>query len=48
MATAILEAVRNNTAVLPVSPEAWVGWYVKRWFPHLARWLGANPLPFMK
>ena len=48
VATAILKAVRNNTAVLPVSPEAWVGWYVKRWFPHLARWLGANPLPFMK
>lgn len=48
VATAILKAVRKNIAVLPVSPEAWFGWYVKRFFPHLARWLGANPLPFMK
>ena len=48
VAAAILKAVERNTAVVPVSPEAWFGWYVKRFLPRLARWLGANPLPFMK
>lgn len=48
VAKAILKAVRCNIAVLPVSPEAWFGFYMKRFFPGLTRWLGANPLPFMK
>jgi NAD(P)-dependent dehydrogenase (short-subunit alcohol dehydrogenase family) len=48
VATAILKAVRHNRAVVPVSPEAWFGYYLKRFWPWLARVLGASPLPFMK
>lgn len=48
VAAAILGAVRRNRAVVPVSPEAWFGWYLKRLCPGLARRLAGNPLPFMK
>ncbi|MEK6805979.1 MAG: SDR family NAD(P)-dependent oxidoreductase [Pseudomonadota bacterium] len=48
VARAILKAVRCNIAVLPVSPEAWFGWYFKRFFPGLTRWIASNPLPFQK
>ena len=48
VAKAILKAVRCNIAVLPVSPEAWFGFYMKRFFPGLTRWLATNPLPFQK
>jgi NAD(P)-dependent dehydrogenase (short-subunit alcohol dehydrogenase family) len=48
VASAILKAVQHNRAVVPVSPEAWFGYYVKRFFPGLARALAGNPLPFMK
>jgi hypothetical protein len=34
--------------VVPVSPEAWAGYYLKRFMPGLARTLAASPLPFMK
>lgn len=48
VADAILKAVQHNKAVVPVSPEAWFGYYLKRFMPDLARTLAANPLPFMK
>ena len=48
VAKAILGAVRHNRAVVPVSPEAWIGYYFKRWFPTLTLWMAGNPLPFMK
>ncbi len=48
VARAILKAVRKNVAVMPVTPEAWVMYYLKRWFPALTRFLAAQKLPFMK
>jgi NAD(P)-dependent dehydrogenase (short-subunit alcohol dehydrogenase family) len=48
VASAIVDAVRHNRAVVPVSPEAWAGYYLKRFMPGLARTLAASPLPFMK
>ena len=48
VARAILRAVRRNVAVMPVAPEAWLMYYLKRWLPALARLLAAQPLPFMK
>ncbi len=48
VARAILRAVERNVAVMPVTPEAWLMYYVKRLFPALARMLAAQPLPFMK
>ncbi|MGH8540336.1 MAG: SDR family NAD(P)-dependent oxidoreductase [Stenotrophobium sp.] len=48
VARAILKAVEHNRAVVPVSPEAWVGWYFKRFFPGLTRKLAGRSLPFMK
>ena len=35
----ILRAIQRNRAVAPVSPEAWIGYYVKRLFPGFTRWL---------
>jgi NAD(P)-dependent dehydrogenase (short-subunit alcohol dehydrogenase family) len=48
VARAIVRAVEKNIAVLPVTPEAWFGYYLKRFFPGLARGLAAKPMPFMK
>ena len=48
VANAIVQAVRHNRAVVPVSPEAWFGYYLKRFFPALTLRLAGNPLPFMK
>ena len=48
VAAAILRAVRRNTAVLPVTPEAWVVYHLKRLLPEVTRDLAARPLPFMK
>jgi hypothetical protein len=48
VAAAIVRAVRKNVAVMPATPEAWVMYYIKRLFPGLARFLSAQPLPFMK
>ena len=40
----ILRAIQRNRAVAPISPEAWVFYYLKRWSPWLVyrlnRWLG--------
>jgi NAD(P)-dependent dehydrogenase (short-subunit alcohol dehydrogenase family) len=33
----ILRAVQKNRAVAPISPEAWVVWYLTRLFPGLVR-----------
>ncbi len=33
VAEALLGAVQRDRAVIPVSPESWAGWYVKRLFP---------------
>ncbi len=48
VARAILRAVKHNVAVMPVTPEAWIMYYLKRCLPGLARILAAQPLPFMK
>jgi NAD(P)-dependent dehydrogenase (short-subunit alcohol dehydrogenase family) len=37
----ILKAVQKNRAVAPVSPEAWVAWYLKRAAPWLLRTINA-------
>jgi len=34
----ILRAIRRNRAVAPITPEAWVAWYLKRWVPGLVHW----------
>lgn len=33
VAAAVLRAIRRNRAVVPVTPEAWVAYYAKRWLP---------------
>ncbi len=40
VAEAILDAVRSDTEVVPVSPEAWALYYVKRLLPRLGTPLG--------
>ena len=37
VAAAILKAIRRNRAVVPVAPEAWLAYYLKRWAPWLVR-----------
>ncbi len=39
VASAIVDAVRKNDAVRPVSPESWAMYYAKRVAPGLAGWL---------
>jgi len=34
----ILRAIHRNRAVAPITPEAWVAWYLKRWVPGLVHW----------
>lgn len=48
VADAIVQAVEKNRAVVPVTPEAWAVYHVKRLFPGVARAMAAQPLPFMK
>ena len=36
VARAIVKAIRKNRAVVPVTPEARVAYYLKRWTPWLA------------
>lgn len=48
VARAILKAVRKNVAMMPVTPEAWLMYYLKRFLPGLTRLLAAQKLPFMK
>jgi NAD(P)-dependent dehydrogenase (short-subunit alcohol dehydrogenase family) len=38
----VLRAVQRNRAVAPISPEAWIFYYGKRWAPGLVRWIGAR------
>lgn len=42
VARGILAAVQKNRLVAPISPEAWVLYYLKRFTPGLLRWLGAR------
>jgi len=48
VAQAIVQAVEDNAALVPVTPEAWIGYHLKRLLPGAARALAARPLPFMK
>jgi short-subunit dehydrogenase len=36
VADAIVRAIKNGRGVVPVSPEAWLAYYVKRFIPALA------------
>ena len=40
VAMAIVDAVKRNRAVVPVAPEAWVAWYMKRLTPGLSEAMG--------
>lgn len=39
VAASVLGAIRKNRAIVPVTPEAWTAYYLKRWFPGLLAWL---------
>lgn len=39
VAASIVRAIRKNRAIVPVTPEAWAAYYVKRWFPGVMGWL---------
>ena len=39
VAAGILAAIRKNRSVAPISPEAWIGYWAKRFFPASVRWL---------
>jgi NAD(P)-dependent dehydrogenase (short-subunit alcohol dehydrogenase family) len=40
VASAILRAIHKNRAMVPVTPEAWGAYYLKRFAPGLMAWLG--------
>ena len=44
VARAVVSAIRRNRALVPVTPEAWVAYYGKRWLPGLMRWLARKEL----
>ena len=44
VAAAIIKAVRRNRAVMPVAPEAWLAYYLKRWAPWLVGWMARRDL----
>lgn len=44
VARAVLRAIRRNRAVVPVTEEAWLAWYLKRFAPGLLRWLARREL----
>jgi hypothetical protein len=44
VAMAIVTAIRKNRAVAPVTPEAWITYYMKRWFPWSVAWLARREL----
>jgi len=46
VAGVVLEAVRKNVAVQPVSPEAWGMYYAKRFIPGIIGKLSERDLPF--
>jgi hypothetical protein len=35
-----MKAVQRNRVIAPVSPEAWIGYYVQRIAPWIPRWFG--------
>jgi len=39
VAKAIIKAIRRNRAMVPVTPEAWLIYYLKRWTPWLTGWI---------
>lgn len=45
VAKAIVKAIRKNRAVVPVAPEAWLGYYLKRWAPWLVRGIAKRIRP---
>lgn len=44
VASAILKAIRKNRALVPVTPEAWLSYYVKRLSPLLSRWIALKEM----
>lgn len=38
----VLKAIARNRAIAPISPEAWIFYYAKRFAPGLVRWIGAQ------
>lgn len=42
VAAHIVTAIGRNRAVAPISPEAWLMWWMKRFTPGLARWVSAR------
>jgi NAD(P)-dependent dehydrogenase (short-subunit alcohol dehydrogenase family) len=45
VARAVVRGIRRNRAVVPVTPEAWITYYAKRWTPWLVRGLAARYQP---
>jgi short-subunit dehydrogenase len=45
VARAIIRAVRKRKAILPVTPEAWIAYYLKRFFPGICAWAERQDLP---
>ena len=39
VAAAIIKSIRKNRAVVPVTAEAWLAYYLKRWAPWLVGWI---------
>ena len=44
VARAVISAIRRNRAVVPVTPEAWGAYYLKRWLPGVVGWLARREL----
>jgi NAD(P)-dependent dehydrogenase (short-subunit alcohol dehydrogenase family) len=44
VAQAVIRAIRKNRAVVPVTPEAWLAYYLKRWTPWLVRWITSKDI----
>jgi len=44
VARVIVRAIRNNRAVVPVAPEAWLAYYLRRWAPWLVRWVATKEI----
>jgi len=44
VAKAIVKAIRKNRAMVPVTPEAWLSYYLKRLSPSLARLIAQREL----
>jgi NAD(P)-dependent dehydrogenase (short-subunit alcohol dehydrogenase family) len=44
VAKAVVRAIRKNRAMVPVTPEAWLSWYLKRLSPSLARLIALREL----